>query len=265
MKKNHLKILLSVTLFKNICVFSQNTLPLPSGNTTIGNHLSVGQGNEVWTNANDLYFNYRGNATKTYFWNKGGISGSPIMTLDNSGKIIIPGTNELRFGDLYSSTAGALGIYSGSTSKNTYFDINGSLYFRRFNGLSNLGTTLGIQSDGTVTIGVWEKYDRTVTNTQGNKLMVNGGILCEKVKVILDVPNSDHVFEKKYPLMPLNEVKNYIELNKHLPEIPSAQEFKDNGYSIGEMDDLLLRKVEELTLYVIQLKEELEQLKAEKK
>jgi len=66
-------------------------------------------------------------------------------------------------------------------------------------------------------------------------------------------------------LRPLQEVKAYVWNNKHLPEIPSAQEFKDNGYSVGTMDDLLLRKVEELTLYVIQLQEELDKLKLEKK
>ncbi len=265
MNKLFLSTFLVTTFFQEGKTQTTNTAPLPTGITTIGNHLSVGQGNEVWTNANDLYFNYRGNAAKTYFWNKGGITGFPIMTLDNTGKVIIPSNNILRFGDPYSTTEGSYSISSAKSSKNTYCDINGNLYFRKVKGLTNGGATLGIQSDGTVTIGVWEKYDNTVANTQGNKLMVNGGILCEKVKVILDVPNSDHVFEKKYPLMPLNEVKSYIELNKHLPEIPSAQEFKDNGYSIGEMDDLLLRKVEELTLYVIQLKEELEQLKAEKK
>lgn len=87
--------------------------------------------------------------------------------------------------------------------------------------------------------------------------MVNGGILCEKVKVTADVPNSDHVFKPTYRLMPLSELKQFVTENHHLPEVPSAQEFQENGYSLGQMDDLLLRKVEELTLYIIQLQEEL--------
>ncbi len=86
--------------------------------------------------------------------------------------------------------------------------------------------------------------------------MVNGGILCEKVKVIVDVPNSDYVFEPEYKLMTLKDVKDFVNQNKHLPEVPSAACFKEEGYNIGEMDDLLLRKVEELTLYIIQLEEQ---------
>lgn len=93
--------------------------------------------------------------------------------------------------------------------------------------------------------------------------MVNGGVLCEKVKIIGDVPNSDHVFEKDYDLKSIEQVKEFVETNKHLPEVPSAKDFKENGYNVGEMDDLLLRKVEELTLYLIQLKEEMDLLKAE--
>jgi len=59
----------------------------------------------------------------------------------------------------------------------------------------------------------------------------------------------------------LSEVKQFILENKHLPEVPSAAEFKENGYNIGEMDDLLLRKVEELTLHIIRLEEEIKELK----
>jgi hypothetical protein len=85
------------------------------------------------------------------------------------------------------------------------------------------------------------------------KLVVDGKILAEEVKV-QTVPASDYVFEPDYALKPLQEVDQFIQQNKHLPDIPSAQEFKENGVGLGEMDDMLLRKVEELTLYVIELK-----------
>ena len=102
------------------------------------------------------------------------------------------------------------------------------------------------------------------TNTQGFKLAVNGGILAEEVKVITDVPASDYVFEPDYKLKSLNEIKTYVETHKHLPEVPSAAEFKRDGYKVGQMDDLLLRKVEELTLYVIELQKQIETLKTTK-
>ena len=72
---------------------------------------------------------------------------------------------------------------------------------------------------------------------------------------------SDKVFDKKYALMPLNEVSQFIALNKHLPNIPSAEEVVKNGVPIDEMVSKLLEKVEELTLYTIQQQKEIEALK----
>jgi hypothetical protein len=64
------------------------------------------------------------------------------------------------------------------------------------------------------------------------------------------------VFKKDYQLRPLSEVKTYIDQNQHLPEIPSAQEIAKDGLNLGEMNRLLVKKVEELTLYLIEQKEE---------
>ncbi|NJN26968.1 MAG: hypothetical protein HC819_13810 [Cyclobacteriaceae bacterium] len=108
-----------------------------------------------------------------------------------------------------------------------------------------------VQSGGNVGIGI---------NNPTEKLVVDGKILAEEVKVQV-VPSSDYVFEPDYELKPLLEVDQFIQQNKHLPDIPSAAEFKENGVGLGEMDNMLLRKVEELTLYVIQLMKENEELK----
>jgi hypothetical protein len=91
------------------------------------------------------------------------------------------------------------------------------------------------------------------------KLAVKGKIHAEEVLVDLNVRGPDYVFEKDYNLLPLAEVENYIIQNKHLPEVPAAKEMKKNGVNLGEMNMLLLKKVEELTLYVIELKKENEE------
>ena len=78
-----------------------------------------------------------------------------------------------------------------------------------------------------------------------------GSINAQEILVTETVPGSDYVFEEDYNLMPLAELEAYVNTNKHLPEVKSAEKFKKEGYSIGEMDDVLLRKVEELTLYMI--------------
>ena len=91
------------------------------------------------------------------------------------------------------------------------------------------------------------------------KLAVNGKIQATEVE-IKSAPCSDYVFETDYELMSIHDLDTYVRFNKHLPEVPSAQEFAEDGYSVGQMDDLLLRKIEELTLYIITLKKENEAL-----
>lgn len=76
---------------------------------------------------------------------------------------------------------------------------------------------------------------------------------------------SDFVFDRTYELMPLEDVEIYINENKHLPDIQSAKEMEENGIELGKMDMKLLQKLEELTLYLISLKKEIEALKEENK
>jgi hypothetical protein len=89
------------------------------------------------------------------------------------------------------------------------------------------------------------------TTTPDELLSVNGTIHSKEVKVNLTgLP--DYVFKPDYHLPTLSEVKTYIDKNSHLPEMPSAQEVEKNGLNLGEMNKLLLKKVEELTLYLIE-------------
>ncbi|MBL0341680.1 MAG: hypothetical protein IPP71_12505 [Bacteroidetes bacterium] len=71
----------------------------------------------------------------------------------------------------------------------------------------------------------------------------------------------DYVFEKNYDLMSISELKQFIEKNKHLPEIPSANEMLKNGVNTSELLMGLLKNIEELTLYIIQQQAEIEALK----
>lgn len=98
------------------------------------------------------------------------------------------------------------------------------------------------------------------TNAPSEKLSVNGNIKCKQVEVTLS-GWSDFVFDDQYPLMPIAEVESFINRNNHLPGVPSAEEVLSNGANLGEMDAILLKKIEELTLYVIELKKENEFLK----
>lgn len=90
-------------------------------------------------------------------------------------------------------------------------------------------------------------------------LNVNGTIRAHQVKVSLS-NGADFVFENNYPLKPISEVHEYIKENKHLPEIPSANEMIKNGVDMGEFQVKLLQKVEELTLYIIKQNEKIQAL-----
>ena len=70
----------------------------------------------------------------------------------------------------------------------------------------------------------------------------------------------DHVFDDNYKLMSLSELEQFIKTNKHLPEIPSEKEVKENGINLGEMQGKLLLKIEELTLYIIEQEKQLKEL-----
>ncbi len=101
------------------------------------------------------------------------------------------------------------------------------------------------------------------TSNPTAKLTVAGKILAEEIEIIADVPESDFVFDDNYQLKSLSELEKYIIENKHLPEVPSAADFKTNGYKVGEMDDMLLRKIEELTLYIIDQQKQINKLNEE--
>lgn len=128
----------------------------------------------------------------------------------------------------------------------------------------NIGCTTGglcsnrftIMDNGNVGIGT--------LNPGSFKLAVEGTIGAREVRVTNANPWPDYVFNNKYNLPSLSSLEAYIRKNNHLPNIPTAQEVKENGIELGQMNAKLLEKIEELTLYVIDLKKEIDQLKKER-
>jgi hypothetical protein len=123
-----------------------------------------------------------------------------------------------------------------------------------FNGnQDNVVPTIYMPTNGNVGIG---------TNNPDAKLAVKGHIHTQEVRVDLTgAVAPDYVFEKEYELLPLSELETYINQNKHLPEVPSAKEMEKEGLNLKEMNLLLLKKVEELTLHLIEMKKEINELK----
>lgn len=106
-----------------------------------------------------------------------------------------------------------------------------------------------------------------VSTPSGYKLYVEEGIITEKVVVAKHgtINWADYVFEKDYDRNTIKEVEDYIQQNKHLPNVPSTQEVNDNGINMVEMDATLLRQIEELWLNMIDLNDKLTNLEKENK
>ncbi|MBL7740735.1 MAG: hypothetical protein JNK14_16065 [Chitinophagaceae bacterium] len=111
-------------------------------------------------------------------------------------------------------------------------------------------------SAGKVGIGTTSMADNNY------KLFVETGIRTRKVKVDQTVW-ADYVFYPGYILPPLKDVEDFIQKNKHLPDVPSAAEVEKNGLDLGENQATLLKKIEELTLYMIELNKKVEKLSEE--
>jgi hypothetical protein len=108
-----------------------------------------------------------------------------------------------------------------------------------------------VRADGNISIGT--------TDPQGYKLAVNGSAIATSMTVKPYASWPDYVFKPTYQLSSLTDVKTYIDKNHHLPDVPSAAEVEKNGLNLGEMNKVLVQKVEELTLYLIEKDKQLQE------
>jgi len=142
-----------------------------------------------------------------------------------------------------------------------YSTIGGNLHFITLpsNGNQNRSLTTGqlaenrrmtITGDGRIGIGI-------PNPPAGFQLAVAGKILTEELTVELAGDWYDFVLEPDYPLLSINELESYINIHKHLPDIPTSSQIKNEGIRVGHINGMLVKKVEELTLYIVQLNKEL--------
>ncbi len=116
-------------------------------------------------------------------------------------------------------------------------------------------------SDGKLFIGTTTTEE---INAANYSLLVGGSGIMTELKINLTANWPDYVFSDQYRLMPIHELERHIDEHGHLPGIPSAEQIsKEEGFFVGELQRAMLEKLEELTLYVIELKKENEQLQEE--
>ena len=191
---------------------------------------------------------------------------SPIAKLHVAGNTYLGGTASIgRSGNSYDEFGFNVG-FTGTNNSYTYrnpdfaasirMGVNGAIEFRTApSGTSGANMTLTermrITLNGNVGIG---------TTTPAHKLTVAGTIGAREVIVETNM-GADFVFESDHRLRSLAEVEQFITTNKHLPDIAPAAEMIQNGVNMGDFQIQLLQKIEELTLYIIELKKEINELK----
>ena len=254
---------------------------------TTNRSLSVDQNGKVIADvigANGSAWLLGGNAE-----NNIGTNGKAIGTTDNSDMPFLTNNQER----MRITSSGNIAIISGDQILlNGYSDLNHGLgYFDNSSGFGGThidgpvlygysGGALGVNQSGTknVVLGWLANGQTTITsngatdafiiqdalssNVVNFKVKTTGQVYAREV-IVKNGAFPDYVFAKEYNLMPLGEVKKYIETNHHLPNMPTASEVEKNGANLGEIQRVSVEKIEELTLYMIEMKKEIETLKKE--
>jgi hypothetical protein len=178
-----------------------------------------------------------------------------------SGQILSPGATRVGIGGV-GATAAQLDVQANTGSREGLVvnQVQGSPAIARFR--QNGTTRMLLTAPGNLGIGTTSPSEKL--HVEGNVhvtgfLNANGGL---RIKTAWTMEVPDYVFEPAYKPMALADVEKYVRTNKHLPEVPSAAEMNKNGMDVAQLNLLLLKKVEELTLHVIEQDKELKRLVA---
>lgn len=187
------------------------------------------------------------------------VGGASTVTGDHS----VGGTSTVAGNQTVAGSSNITGnLAIGGTNESPQAQIEATTGNANFNGALQAGSMM------TRLAGDTEAKAITVFNTTDDaevfRVYNNGIVEAKEVLVSLDVWH-DEVFEEDYRLMPVEELETYVNKNHHLPEVPAEEEVIEKGVNVGRMEAILLKKIEELTLYVIdqnrQLKEQAEKIK----
>jgi hypothetical protein len=232
--------------------------------TSYSQQMLIGSSSITYTGSNVLYTN--GNATITGNLSTGNLNAGSWMYIGSS-----------------SEDNPRLALHhAGTAHPHAYIDFMENLNFRAN---KSWISPLILYADGTVGIGFTTTYNSGdlkplgSSGTNNDKLAIKGDVSIVdnnherqikmyqdgtvKAREVLVAAGTiaDYVFEEGYNLMSIHDLKQYINDNGHLPKIPSAEEFaKEGTMNVGDMNRVLLEKVEELTLYIFELEQRLSEV-----
>lgn len=244
------------------------------GNNVTGAANNYGFYGNIPSSANNWNLYMAGSAKNYIAGNLGVGNLSPTEKLEVTGSIKQSGVTSSLIkadgtGKLVAATAGTDFVSSGTNTVGTIAKFTaagtvGNSALTEAAITNGTGVKLDSKSAGYLAVGDFGA-GTPMSIPAGYRLVVQDGIITEKVKVAVrnQTDWADYVFEPNYSLMPLNEVEQFVKENKHLPNVPSAEEMVEKGVEVGQTSKMFMEKIEELTLYMIELKKEIEALKAE--
>ncbi|MEP6675988.1 MAG: hypothetical protein ABJA78_12580 [Ferruginibacter sp.] len=204
--------------------------------------------------------------------NSGNAAGSLIFRMNNTDRVAIDGSGNMGIGTvsptsklhvaghtLMQGNGEILGI--DGTNANIGFYYNGTYHSFIAQGPTEL--FMGVNGGNLHLDASQVAIGTVVAAASGYKLAVNGKIICEELKVKLSSAWPDYVFNKNYGLLPLDELEKFVAQNNHLPNIPAAAEIEKDGMEVGNMQKKMMEKIEEMTLYIIDLQKQVTNLKKE--
>jgi hypothetical protein len=278
---NHLKLFVAVTLCAAGTLHAQNnTNPFP----TAGN-VGIGTGAAQSTATYNLHLHGTADYIESNKLGGGTVNYGPTtrfgMTNTATGTTAMDGisfrlssanfTLDNRENGNLSFTTGSVLFYMSGSANKIYLGSSNSISSE--NAFTNIGSPtdngLFIRTTSAGKYGISIRSHTATDNaiqvmgtsgtTRNFAVKANGEVFARKYTTTLaDIP--DYVFMPTYHLMPMPELRTFISVNNHLPNIPSAQQYAETGVDLGEMNRLLLEKVEELTLYILQLEERMKTL-----
>lgn len=259
---------------KRLTILQNNGDIISTGNYFSQGLIKTSQGfiseNGVFRSANSLF---KLQSSQGFLFEPGGASKFIILPSGNVGVGLANGDIKQPLhvaGNIQSNNeviANSIELIAGvlkSTSQNLHFETPESFEFR------TSGTNKNFTFDGgnllvKKSIFIDENLGIKTNTVNGFDLAVRGKIVALDLQIKKDtsIGNSwpDYVFDSTYVLPPLSSVQDFIIKHKHLDGVPSTKQVAEDGYSTNEMTMALLKKVEELTLYIIQQQKEIDELK----